>query len=162
MSKCQYLAGVSNVILVEKPNETCKMHLDLTYSNKTWHKDIYPLPKIDKLVNFTAGHELLGFMDAFSGYHHILLAKQDQEKTAFIVNIDLYYYNMIPFGLKNVDPTYQSLVNKVFATLVGKTMEVYVDDMITKSVKINRSCEGLQHPKCTYFTVYSIPKNSHD
>jgi len=41
----------------------------------------------------------------------------------------------MPRGLKNASATYQCLVNKVFATLIGKTMEVYVDDMITKSVK---------------------------
>jgi len=39
------------------------------------------------------------------------------------------------FGLKNARATYQRLVNKVFATLTGETMEVYVDDMITKSAK---------------------------
>jgi len=46
----------------------------------------------------------------------------------------------MPFGLKTTKATYQHLVNKVFATLIEKTMEVYVDDMITKSVKEVRIC----------------------
>ena len=48
-------------------------------------KDSYPLPKINKLVDFTAGHELISFMDAFSGYHQIPLAKEDQEKNFLLL-----------------------------------------------------------------------------
>ena len=73
-------------------------------------------------------------MDAFSGYHQIPLAREDQ-KTTFIIDTILYCYKVMPFGLKNAGATYQRLVNKVFATLKRKTMEVYVDDMVTKSVK---------------------------
>ena len=42
-----------------------------------------PLPRIDQLIDSTAGHKLLTFMDAFSGYNQILMAEEDQEKTAF-------------------------------------------------------------------------------
>jgi len=74
-------------------------------------------------------------MDVFLGYHQIPLAEEDQEKTSFVVDTGLYCYKIMPFGLKNAGATYQRLVNKVFEPLIGKTMEVYVDDMITKSVK---------------------------
>jgi len=63
------------------------------------------------------------------------LAEEDQEKTSFVVDTSLYCYKMMPFGLKNIGTTYQRLVNKIFEPLISKTMEVYVDDMITKSVK---------------------------
>ena len=62
------------------------------------------------------------------------MAKEDQEKTIFIIDTGLYYYNIMPFGLKNARATYQRLMNKVLTELIRKTMEVYVDDMITKSV----------------------------
>ena len=113
------------------------MCIDFTDLNRACPKDSYPLPKIDKLVDSTAGHELLSFMGAFSGYHQIPLAAEDQEKTSFVIDTGLYYYTMMPFGLKNAGATYQRLVNKVFEPLIGRTMEVYVDDMITKSVKEN-------------------------
>jgi len=74
-------------------------------------------------------------MDALSGYHQIPLAKEDQEKTSFVIATGLYYHNVMPFGLKKDGAMYQLLVYKVFATLIGKRMEVYVDDIITKSVK---------------------------
>jgi len=41
----------------------------------------------------------------------------------------------MPFGLKNTEATYQRLVNKIFEPIIGKTMEVYVNDMIIKSVQ---------------------------
>jgi len=59
----------------------------------------------------------------------------DQEKMAFITERGIFYYKVIPFGLKNTSATYQRLVNKMFANYLGDTMEVYIDDMLIKSVK---------------------------
>jgi len=55
------------------------MSVDFIKLNNTCPRDSYPLPKIDRLVDYTAGHELLNFIDAFSGYHQMPLAKEDQE-----------------------------------------------------------------------------------
>ena len=57
----------------------------------------------------------------------------DVEKIAFITPHGLFCYNVMPFGLKNVGATYQRLVTKMFRSLLGKTMEVYIDDMLVKS-----------------------------
>jgi len=67
-----------------------------------------------------AGHTLLSFMDAFSGYHQIPLCPKDQEKTAFIMDRDLHCYKVMPFGLKNAGATYQRLVNKVLEPLIDR------------------------------------------
>jgi len=120
------------------------MCIDFTDLNRACPKDSYPLPKIDKLVDSTTGHELLSFMDAFLGYHQIPMAAEDQEKTSFVIDTSLYCYTMMPFGLKNAGATYQRLVNNFFEPLVGRTMEVYVDDMITKSVKENDHARDLE------------------
>ena len=53
----------------------------------------------------------------------------------------------MPFELKNAGATYQRLVNKLFKGLIGKMMEVYVDDMITKSVE---SVEHAAHLRETF------------
>ena len=60
--------------------------MDFTNLNKACLKDSFPLPRIDQLVDSTARHKLLTFMDAFSGYNQIKIAKEDQEKTAFIIS----------------------------------------------------------------------------
>ena len=56
----------------------------------------------------------------------------DAEKTAFITPHGLLCYNVMSFGLKNAGATYQRLVTKMFRPLLGKTIEVYIDDICRK------------------------------
>ena len=56
----------------------------------------------------------------------------DAEKTSFITPHGLFCYNVMPFRLKNAEATYQRLVTKMFQPLLGKAMEVYIDDMLVK------------------------------
>ena len=62
-----YPVWVSNPVLVPKPNGKWRTCVDFTNLNKACPKDSFPLPRIDQLVDATAGHELLSFMDAYSG-----------------------------------------------------------------------------------------------
>ena len=100
---------------MKKANEKWRMCVDFTDLNRACPKDSFPLPRIDQLVDFIAGHKLLIFMDAFSGYNQIKMAEEDQEKTTFITSQGLYCYKVMPFKLKNVGVTYQRLVNKMFS-----------------------------------------------
>ena len=134
-----YPDWLANVVLVKKANGKWRMCVDFTDLNKTCPKDSFPLPRIDQLVDSTTGHKLLTFMDAFSGYNQIKMAKEDQEKTAFIMSQGLYCYKVMPFGLKNIGETYQRLVNKMFNKQIRRNVKVYVDDMLVKSK------EGLAH-----------------
>ena len=104
--------------------------MDFTDLNKACPKDSFPLPKIDQLVDSTAGHALLSFMDANSGYNLIPVYEPDQEHTSFITDRGLYYYIGMPFGLLNAGATYQRLVNKMFEKQIGKMMDVYVDHIL--------------------------------
>ena len=52
----------------------------------------------------------------------------------------------MPFGLKNAGATYQRLVNKIFKNLIEDTMEVYIDDMLAKSLKIEDHIAHLEKP----------------
>ena len=110
-----YPEWLTNVVMVKKSNDKWRMCVDFTNLNNACPKDSIPLPIIDQLVDSTTGHELLTFMDAFSGYNQIHMNKKDQEKTAFVTSQGLYYYKVLPFGLKNVGATYQRLVNKMFS-----------------------------------------------
>ena len=79
------------------------------------------------------GHPWMSFLDAFQGYHQIPLALDDQEKTVFVIPIGNYHYKTMPFGLKNAGSTYQRMITKMFESQMGKTIEVYIDDMVVKS-----------------------------
>ena len=107
--------------------------MDYTDLNDACQKDSFPLPHIDQIVDASAGHGMLSFLDAFSGYHQIPMHPPDVEKTSFITPYGLYCYNVMPFGLKNAGATYQRLVMKMFRPLLGSTMEVYIDNMLVKS-----------------------------
>lgn len=76
---------------------------------------------------------MLFFLDIFFGYHQIPSYPLDAEKTTFITPHGLYYYKVMPFELKNVRATYQRLMTKVFKPLIGRTVEVYIDDIVVKS-----------------------------
>ena len=82
------------------------MCVDFTDLNKACPKDNYPLLRIDTLVDLTARHELLSFMDTFLGYNQIKMNKEDQERTSFVTSQGLFCYKVMSFGLKNVGATY--------------------------------------------------------
>ena len=83
IKEVQYLEWVANVVLVKKKNNQWRMCVDFTDLNKACPKDSFPLPRIDQLVNATAGHGMLSFMDAYLGYNHIKMHKPNEDKTAF-------------------------------------------------------------------------------
>ena len=95
------------------------MCVDFTDLNKACPKDSYPLPRIDQLVDSTAGHRLLSFIDAFFGYNQIKMDETDQEKKSFVTNQGLFCYKVMPFELKNAGATYQRLVNHMFRPHIG-------------------------------------------
>ncbi|GKC00951.1 reverse transcriptase domain-containing protein [Tanacetum coccineum] len=61
------------------------------------------------------------------------MAKEDEEKTAFITNQGIFCYTKMPFGLRNAGETYQRMVDKAFHKQIGRNLEVYVDDLVIKS-----------------------------
>ena len=61
----------------------------------------------------------------------------------FIIENANYYYKVMPFGLKNAGATYQRLMNKVFANQIRGIMEVYVDDMVAKTMGDGNHCKDL-------------------
>ena len=129
----EYPEWLANVVLVKKENGKWRLCIDFTYINKACPKDSFPFPRIDLIVDATAGHELLSFMDAFSSYNQISMDPDDQEKTSFVTAQGTYCYRVMPFGLKNKGATYQRLVNRMFQKQIGTSMEVYIDDMLVKS-----------------------------
>ena len=95
------------------------------------------MPKIDQLVDATPGHPRMSFLDAFQGYHQIPLTLDDQEKTAFVTPIANYHYKVMSFDLKNAGSTYQRMMTRMFELLLGKNIDIYVDDMVVKSKMVS-------------------------
>ncbi|CAL8996497.1 unnamed protein product [Prunus brigantina] len=143
IKEVDYPTWLANVVMIRKGTKGRRMCVDYTNLNRACPKDSFPLPRIDQLVDATAGHALLGFMDAYSGYNRIFMHPEDQAHTSFITDRGLYCYKVMPFGLKNAGATYRRSVNNIFAPLIGNTMEVYVDDMLVKSRTTNQHIPNL-------------------
>jgi hypothetical protein len=91
------------------------------------------LPRIDQIIDSTAGCDLLCFLDCYSGYHQIAIKEEDQEKTAFITSFGAYCYTTMYFGLKNAGATYQRAIQACFKRQLNKNVEAYVDDMVVNT-----------------------------
>ena len=79
-------------MVIKKKNGKWCVCVDFTDMNKVYPKDPFPFPRIDQLVDATVGHPRMSFLDAFQGYHQILLWLSDQEKTAFRAPNGNYHY----------------------------------------------------------------------
>ncbi|XP_024017454.1 uncharacterized protein LOC112090422 [Morus notabilis] len=110
--EAHYPRWVSNPVLVVKPNRDWRTCVDFSDLNKACPKDGFSLPRIDQMVDATAGHEMLSFMDAYSGYNQIPMHPADEEHTSFITDRGPYCYKVMPFGLKNAGATYQRFISK--------------------------------------------------
>ena len=117
----------------EKKKGKWQACVDFTDLNKACPKDHFPILWIDQLVDATVGHPRMSFLDAFQGYHQIPLALDDQERTAFVTPIGNYHYKVMHFGLKNTRVIYQRMMTRMFRPQLGKSIEIYIDDMVVKS-----------------------------
>ena len=103
------------------------------------------MPRIDQIVDFTSGCDALSFLDAYSGYHQIMMKESDQLTTSFITPYGLYCYVTMPFGLKNAGATYQRCMQQCFADQIDPLdqpdqaerhkpiIAVYVNDIVVKT-----------------------------
>jgi hypothetical protein len=96
------------------------------------------MPVAETLINAAADHKILSFMDGNAGYNQIFVAPEDVNKTAFRVPgvVGLFEYVVMTFGLKNAGATYQRAMNYIFYDLIGKLVEIYIDDVVVKSVSV--------------------------
>ena len=109
-----YPDWLANPVLVMKKNGTWRMCIDYTCLNKACPKDPFALPRIDKVIDSTAGCQLLCFLDATAGYHQIKLDVNDQIKTTFITPFGAYCYLTMPFGLKMAERHISVLCSDAF------------------------------------------------
>ncbi|CAN6333573.1 unnamed protein product [Urochloa humidicola] len=106
------------------------MCVDYTDLNKHCKQDPFGLPRIDEVVDSTAGSALLCFHDCYSGYHQISLKESDQIKTSFITPFGAYCYSTMSFGLKNASATYQGAIQNCLSSQLHRNVEAYVDDVV--------------------------------
>ncbi|GJU15985.1 reverse transcriptase domain-containing protein [Tanacetum coccineum] len=102
--------------------------IDCLKLNEATHKDHFPLPFMDQMLERLAGNEYYCFLDGFSGYFQIPIDSHDQEKATFTCPYGMFAYRRMPFGLCNEPDTFQRCMMAIFHDMIKKTMEVFMDD----------------------------------
>ena len=90
--------------------------------------DTFPLPFTDDVLDVVAGHEIYSFLDGFSGYNHIRMHPNDQEKTAFITYWGVFVVVVMMLRLKTVSATFQRIITEIFGEYIPAFMQVFLDD----------------------------------
>jgi hypothetical protein len=133
---CRYAEWVSNIVPIEKKNTNkLKICIDFHNLNRATPKDEYPMPIADVLVNKASSNKVISFLDGNAGYNQIFMVEEDVTKTAFRCPgfVGLFEWVVMTFSLKNARATYQHAMNLIFHDLLGRIMEVYIDDVVVKS-----------------------------
>ena len=117
-----YPTWLANVVMVKKKNGKWRMCIDFTDLNKACPKDDFPLSRIDKVVDSTAGSELMSLLDCFSGYHQIWMRREDEEKTSFTTPFRTYCFVRMPEGLKNAGPTFCRMMKAIFEKQLSRNI----------------------------------------
>ncbi len=126
-------AWLSPIVLVNKPdgNKRKKMCLDYRHVNKHLATDIYPIRRLEELVDQAAGHNFYATLDMREAYFQIILDENSRDLTAFSDGVTLYRFRRLPFGL-SCSP---AIFTRHMATLLSPLLKEgwiknYLDDLI--------------------------------
>ena len=134
----------SPVILVPKKDGSLRFCIDYRQLNSLTKKDVYPLPRIDDILDTLGEAKYFSSLDLASGYWQVELDEDARQKSAFSTHQGLFEFIRMPFGLCNAPATFQRLMQVVLAGLEGKICHVYLDDILILSKTF---AEHLQHLK---------------
>ena len=118
--------------------------IDYRKLNTATRKDHFPLPFIDQMLDRLAGHPHFCFLDGYSGYNHIAIAHEDQEKTTFTCPYGTFAFRRMPFGLCNAPATFQRCMMSIFSDLVEEVMEIFMDDFTVYGSSFDQCLKNLE------------------
>ena len=132
----------SPVVLVPKKDGTYRFCVDFRRLNAITTKDVYPLPRVDDILDTLAECKYFSSLDLASGYWQVELDAESRPKSAFTTYRGLFEFIRMPFGLCNAPATFQRLMQSVLSGLEWNTCFVYLDDILVASRSF---ADHLQH-----------------
>ena len=123
-------AWSSRRIQVKKPDGTWRQCVDYRRVNLKTKRDVYPLPRIDSILDALSGAAYISTSDMWKGFWQVAIKESDRPKTAFLTRQGLFQFRVMPFGLRNAPAIYQRLMDNTLAGLLWVTCLCYIDDLI--------------------------------
>jgi len=134
----------SPVVIIPKKNGKLRFAIDYRKLNAITKRDVFPLPRIDDILDSLGKAQFFSTLDMCAGYWQIEMEPKDREKTAFVTHTGLYEYNVMPFGLTNAPATFQRMVNILLSGLNWKSCMAYLDDIIIFSNTFDQHLDHLR------------------
>ena len=147
-----------------------RMCIDYRRLNLATHKDHFPLPFIDQMLERLACHKYFCYLDGYSGFFQIPIHPDDQEKTTFTCPYGTFAYRRMPFGLCNAPATFQRCMMSIFSHFIESIMKVFMDDFsvygssfescLANLTKVLKRCEEcnlvLNWEKCHFMVTEGV------
>ena len=137
-------AWASPIVLVPKRDGSLCFCVDYRKLNAVTKKDVYPLPRIDDILDTLGKSRYFTTLDLASGYWQIEMDPASQEKSAFVTHHGLFEFRRMPFGLCNAPATFQRLMQTVLAGLEWHCCFIYLDDILVASQTFEEHMEHLR------------------
>ena len=132
----------SPVVLVRKRDGTLRFCIDYRVLNSVTKPDVFPLPRINDLLDQLGKSKYYTTLDLASGYWQIKVNTNSQEKTAFATHQGLFEFRVMPFGVMNAPAVFQRLMQRVLSGL--QFVSVYLDDVIVYSETLEEHVSHLR------------------
>ena len=134
----------NNALLPSRTITGWRIFINYRKLNKETRKDHFPLPFLDQMLDWLAGHEYYCFLDGYSGYNQITISSEDQEKTTFTCPYGTFAFRRMPFKLCNALGMFQRCMMAIFSDIVERTIEVFKDDFSMLGKSFDNCLENLR------------------
>ena len=121
------------ILFAKKKDGGLRMCIDYRALNSQTRSDVYPLPRIDELLQRLDGAQVFSKFDMRDGYHQIPVRMSDRVKTSFTCRYGTFQFTVMPFGLATAPSTFQRVMNTIFFDLLDHGVLVYLDDVLVYS-----------------------------
>ena len=118
------------LLVPKKDSNEGRMVVDFRKLNDVTIKQVFPIPRMDEILDQLGRSRYFSTLDLESGYHQVEIEECDREKTGFSTSYAHYEFTRMPFGLAGAPMTFQRLMNHVLTGLQGLECFVYLDDIV--------------------------------
>ncbi|KAI3382314.1 hypothetical protein SNEBB_001885 [Seison nebaliae] len=139
-----YSRFANPLVCVKKKDGSIRLCLDLTAANKLILSDAEKIPVISDILNNLDGFNMFTSLDLLSGYHQLVLSPESRDLLSFPTTQGLYRPVCLPFGVKTATQEFSRAMYIIFGNLLGKLLEVYIDDLLSKSKSKEEHIEHLR------------------